>query len=105
MFHSIVGAPDVVHENVQAALFAFDPSHQRAHLLGHEMVDPDCDPTATGLVHERRGLFDRLGSVHFRSLRPGCSPGDVDGRAGRAQLHGDASSRAAGRSGDQCDLA
>ena len=41
---------------------------QRAHLLGHEVVDPDGDPVATGLVDERGGLLDRLRPVHLRSL-------------------------------------
>ena len=90
---------------MQATLFVFDASHQRGHLVGHEMVNLDRDPAAAGLIHESRGLFDRLRSVHFRSLGPRRSPGDVDGRSGRAELHGYAASRPAGRSGDQCNLA
>ena len=89
---------------MQAALFGFDASHQGANLVGHEMVYLDRDPAAAGFIHESRGLFDRLRPVHFRSLGPGGSPGDVDGRSGRAQLHGDPSSRASGRSRDQCDF-
>ena len=89
---------------MQAALFGFDASHQRAHLGGNEMVHPDRDPAAAGFVDESRGLFDRLRPVHLRSLRPGRSTGDVDGRSGRAQLHGYASSRSPGRSGDQRDF-
>jgi hypothetical protein len=90
---------------VQAALFAFDASHQGAHRVGDEMVYLDRDPGTAGLIHESRGLFDRLGSVHFRSLGPGRSPGDVDGRSGCTQLHGYSSARSSGRSGDQCNLA
>ena len=86
---------------MQAALFAFDASHQRANLVGHEMVDLDRDPAAAGLIHESRSLFDRLRPVHLRSLGSGRSPGDIDGRSGRTQLHGYPSSRSSGRSGDQ----
>ena len=67
---------------MQAALFGFDASNQRGHLLGHEMVDLDRDPLSAGLIDERSGLLDRLRSVHFRSLGPARSPGDVDGRTG-----------------------
>ena len=68
---------------MQAVLFAFDASHQRAHLVGDEMVYLDRDSAAAGFIHESRGLFDRLRPVHFRSFVPGRSPGDVDGRSGR----------------------
>src|SRR2546425_11330183 len=34
------GSPDVVHQNVQAALLVLDPSHQGGRLVGHEMVHP-----------------------------------------------------------------
>ena len=60
-----------------------DSSHQRAHLFVHEMVHLDRDPAPASFVHESCGFFDRLRSVHFRSLRPACSTGDVDGSSGR----------------------
>jgi len=69
---------------VQAALLPFDAGHQRAYLVGYEMVYLDRDPTAAGLIHQGRGLVDRFRPVHFRSLGPGGSPRDVDGRSGRA---------------------
>ena len=69
---------------MQAALFLFDASHQGRHFVGHEMVHLDRDPTAAGLIHESRSLFDRLRPFHLRSLGAGRSPGDVDGRSGRA---------------------
>src|SRR5262249_60301934 len=56
-----------------------DSSHQRVHLFVHEMVYLDRDPAAASLIHESCGFFDRLRSVHFRSLRPACSTRDVDG--------------------------
>jgi hypothetical protein len=90
---------------MQRALLVFDPRHQRADLLGHQVVDPDRDAALSGLIHEGRGLFDRLRPVHFRSLGLGRSPGDVDGRSRRAELHGDAASRSPACSGDQCNLA
>ena len=89
----------------QAALFVLDTRHQGGHLVGDEMVHPDRDPAAAGLFHESRGLLDRLRPVHLRSCGAGRPPGDVDGRAGRAQLHGDPPPRSAGRSGDQRNLA
>ena len=89
------GAPDVVHEDVQRALLGVDARDQRAHLLGHEVVDLDRDAAAAGRVDERGGLLDRLRPVHLRPLRARRAPGAVDGRAGRAELHGDAAPRAA----------
>jgi hypothetical protein len=53
---------------MQAILFTFDASHQRMHLVGDEMVYLNCNTAATGFIHESRGLFDCLRSVHFRSL-------------------------------------
>ena len=86
---------------MQCALLGLDAPHERANLLGHEMIDRHRDTAASGLRHERRGLFDRLRPVHLRSLGAGRSTGDVDGRSGRAQLHGDPTPRSAGRSSDQ----
>ena len=69
---------------MQAALFVLDASHQGGHFVGHEMVYLDRDPAAAGLIHQSRGILDRFLPVHFRSVGPGRSPGDVDGRSGRA---------------------
>jgi hypothetical protein len=71
----------------------------------YEMVYLDRDAATARLVHESCGVLDRLRPVHFRSLRPGRSAGDVDGRSGRTELHGYPSTRSSGRSGDQCNLA
>jgi hypothetical protein len=59
--------------------FNLDASHQCTYLVGHEMVHLNRDPAATGLIHESRGLFDRLRLVHFRSFGSAHSP-DVAGR-------------------------
>jgi hypothetical protein len=84
--------PDIVHENVQSALFFLDSSDQRAHLVGHEMVNLDGDPAPARLIHKMCGLFDRFWPIHFRSLGSRCSTGDVNRRSSRAQLHSDPSS-------------
>ena len=98
-------APDVVHEHVQGTLLAVDASHERAHRIGHEVVHLHRDPPAAGPFHELRRLLDGLRPVHLRPPRAGRAPGDVDGRAGRAELDGDPSPRPAGRSRDQRHLA
>lgn len=92
---------NAVDENMQSALFALDALDQPLDFVRYEMVDPNCDAAAAGLVHQGCGLFDGLRPVHFRSLRTAASPGDVDGGAGRAQLHGDAASPASRRAGHQ----
>jgi hypothetical protein len=73
------GAPDVVHQQVQDALFRFNPSYQRANLFRHQMIHLNRDASASGSIDECCRLFDRLGPVHFRPLRSGGSAGDVDG--------------------------
>jgi hypothetical protein len=65
-----------------------------AKIPGHQMVDLDREAAAPGLVHQGRRLLDRLGPVQLRPLGPGGPPGDLEGRAGRAQLHRDAPPRA-----------
>jgi hypothetical protein len=90
---------------VERALLAFDAGHQRVHLLGPQMVAPDRDPAAACLVHQGRGLLDRLRPVQLRTLGSARSPGDVHGRSRRAQVHGYPPARSPGGSGDQRDLA
>src|SRR5262244_3929517 len=62
------------------------------------MVYLDRDPAAASLIHESCGFFDRLRSVHFRSLRLACSTGDIDGSSGRTSLYGYSASSSSGRS-------
>jgi hypothetical protein len=69
---------DIVHENVQCSLLPFDASHERAHLVRHEVIHLDRDPAATRLVHERGSFFDGLRPVHLRPLRAARSAGGVD---------------------------
>ena len=69
LFHSIVVAPQMsLTRTCRLALLAFDARDERAHLVGHEVVDLDRDAAAAGVVDELGGLFDRLGPVHLRSL-------------------------------------
>jgi hypothetical protein len=49
------GPPDIVHENVQTALFVLDSSHEGVHLAGHEMVYHERYPTASSLIHKSCG--------------------------------------------------
>ncbi len=103
--HSIVVAPYMSFTTTCRPSCSSSPSHQRSDLLGHEVVDPHRDPAAPGVVHERSGLLDGLGPVHLRALVPARAAGDVDGRAGGAELHRDPPTRPSGPSGDQRHLA
>ena len=93
------------YEDVQGALLVVDSRHQGAHRVRHEVVDLDGDATAARFVHERRGLLDRLRTVHLGWLGLRGATGDVHGGSGRAELYGDPASRSAGGSGHERHLA
>ena len=52
---------------MQRALLALDALDERAHLSGHEVIDPHRDAATAGLVDQRGRLLDRLGPVHLRA--------------------------------------
>lgn len=100
-----LAAPDVVDQDVEAALFAGHAVDERGDLGGVEVVGGYGDAVAARLGDEVGGVLDGLGAVVLRAPGAGAAAGDVDGGAGRAQFDGDAASGAAGRSGDQRDPA
>jgi hypothetical protein len=81
----------VIHNDVQAALLALDPSHERAHLIRHEMVDTKRNSVAAGFVYQRGGLFDGFWSVHLRARGSRRAPGTVHSGSARAQFDRDSS--------------
>ena len=90
---------------MQRPLLRLDARYERANFFGHEVVNPHRNAAPSGLLYELGGFLDRLRPVHFRPFGARGSPGDVDGRAGRAQLNGYPAPRASGRTGDQRDPA
>ena len=100
-----LAAPDVVDEHVEPALLLLDALDQRRDLLGHEVVGRDGDAAAAGLGDELGGLLDRLRAVVLRAGGARAAAGAVDGGAGLAERDGDPAPGAAGRAGDEGDLA
>jgi hypothetical protein len=56
-------SPDVIHQDVETALFAIDAIDESAHLLRNETIHLDWDPAAAGFIDERGSLFDPLRPV------------------------------------------
>src|SRR5262245_1278479 len=84
------GTKHVVDEDVETALLSFDPSDERADLLGLEMVDGNGDAAAARAVDQFRRLLDRFRAIHFRTRCSRRAPGHVNGCAGGAELNRDA---------------
>ena len=103
-FEELLAAPDVVDEDVEAALLGADALDQLPDLVGNEMIDPDGDAGAAGCRDQLRRLLDRFRPRIFGLLLARRPSGDVDRRAGGAQFHRDAAAGAARRAGDQGDL-
>ena len=101
----LLAAPDVVHEDVEAAVALVDTRDESCDLIGLEVVDRDRDPLAARGVDERGGLLDRLGAVVLGALLPGRATGAVDGCARLSQRDRRAAPGSAGRTRDQRDLA
>jgi len=94
-----LAAPDVVDENVDAAVVFLDLLGQAFHLVGFEMVDRDCNAGAAEVRDEFRGLFDCLGTVVV-GLKSSCAAtatGADDGRARFAQGQSNAAPGSSGR--------
>ena len=79
-------------------------SASAAHLRRVGVVGGREHRAAAGALDERRGLLERLGTVHRRSPPAGAAPGDVDGRAGGAQLDRDRTAASASGAGDDGDV-
>src|ERR1700738_2424156 len=83
LFHSIRVAPQISFTRTCRPPCSLSMRFTSAHFVGDEMVYPDCDPAAAGLIHKSCGLFYGLWPVHFRSFGVARAPSDVDGRSGR----------------------
>ncbi|MDQ0835333.1 hypothetical protein QF032_007177 [Streptomyces achromogenes] len=101
----LLAAPDVVDQDVEAALLVRDALDKGPHLRRVEVVGGYGDAPAAGLGDQVGGVLYGLGAVVLGAPLAGGAPGHVDGGAGRAQLHGDAPAGAPGRSRDQGDPA
>src|SRR5829696_6022134 len=93
------GAPDVVDEHVDAAVFVTDTFGQCGDLRRFEMVDGDSDALAAESGHKFGCLLDRLapvivGSRGSTGARAAAAGADYR-RAGLAQRGGDAAAGAA----------
>ncbi len=101
-----VAAPDVVDQDVEAALLVAHPLEERAHLVLPRVVHPGVDAVAAVRGDELRRLFDGLGPV-LAARRPAAyaPAGAVDRGPGFPQHAGDAAPGAAGGAGDHRDLA
>src|SRR5690606_34472867 len=104
-FEQRLAAPDVVDQNVEAALFGADARDEGAYFIGHEVIGRDGDALAAERGHEFGALFDRLRALVFGGSLPRRPSGDIDGGAGRAEFRRDAAPGAARRPRDQGDLA
>ena len=98
-----LAAPDVVDEDVEPARLRPDPRDERRDRLRVEVVDGDGGGTPARGRDQLGGLLDRLGAVVFGARRPRRAAGDIDRRAGGAELGGDAAAGAAGGAGDERD--
>jgi hypothetical protein len=98
-----VAAPDVVHEDVQAAALVSDAADQGSHLIGVGVVDAYRDACPAGVVDEASRLLDCLAPRHGGAFDGGGATGHVDGGARRAELDGDAAAGPAGAAGDDGD--
>ncbi len=100
----VLAAPDVVDQDVEAALLGVDPVDERLHLRRVQMVGGHGDAPAARLGDQVGGVLDRLGPVVLGAAGAGGAAGDVHRGARRAEFHGDAPSGSPGRPGHQRDL-
>gem|GEM_PF-395274 len=101
-----VTAPDVVDQHVEpAVLLAADPLHQGGDLGLIGVVDAHGDASPAGLGDQFGSFVDRLRSPHRGGVLAGAAPGGVNGRAGGAELDGNAAPGAPRCARHQRDLA
>ena len=89
----LLGAPDVVDEDIDVAVLVADPLGQRLDLGGVEMVDGNCDARPAEIGDEPGRLLDRLGAVVVGAQRArraaatgadDCGAGFAEGRCDAA---------------------
>jgi len=100
-----VAAPDVVDEDVEAMVAAFDERDELFHLRGIGVIDANGNAAAAGRGDEFGGFFDGFGTAWIDAAFAGAAAGAINSGAGFAEGDGDAASSAAGGSGDQGDFA
>ena len=100
-----LAAPDVVDEYVEPPLLRADALDQFAHLVGNEMIDRHGNALAARSRDKLGGFFDGFGPLVFGLAFSRRAAGDVDRRAGRAQLHCDSPARSARCARNQRHLA
>jgi hypothetical protein len=98
-------APDVVDEDIEAALLGVDALDERLDLRRLEVVDLDCDPLAARGTDELGRLLDRLRLVILRTPLTRRATGAIHSRARFSQRDRRATSRPAGRAGHESHLA
>ena len=104
-FNEVLPAPDVVHKDVQPALFGIDPPYQGFHLGSLAVIDRDGDAPAARGADQIGSLFDRLRAVVVGTLAGGRAAGAVHHCSCLAEGDGGAAARAARGPGDERDLA
>lgn len=96
------GAPDVIDEHVDAAMFAADTFGQRRDLRGFEVIDGDGDALAAEFSHKLGCLLDCLGPVIVGSRwcidPPAAATGADHRRTGLAKRGSNAAAGATRRS-------
>ena len=99
----LVTAPHVVDEDIEPPMIRADPAKERLDVRIIGVVAPDGDAATAAVRHVAGGLVDRARHIVRGRCAVDASTAEIHGRAGGAQLEGDAASRAAARSSDQRD--
>lgn len=103
--HVAVAVPAIVDENVEVRLFARDDRECVVHLSCVVVIAANGDAAAAGGGHRVGRLADRPGEVRAAIALVEASPGDVNGRAGRAEGNRHTLADSAASPGDDGDLA
>src|SRR5207247_11430460 len=98
-FKALVATPDVIDQDIEAALFLFHAGKQRFDLGVRRMIAADGDPLPPSLGDCIRSFSDRAGET-FGCAALLTAARDVDGRAGFSEREGNALANAATRPGD-----
>ena len=101
--HQRIVPSHAVDDDVDSVVGAADPAKQRFHLRLVRVIDAQRDRDAAGGRDQRRGLVDGLGPLVRRWFAFDTAAGAVDRRTRFSERAGDATPRAAGRSGDETD--
>ena len=103
-FEELLAAPDVIDQDIKAALLGADAIDQLSNLIGDEMIDLDGDALAAGCRDQLGRLLDGFRPGVFGLLVARRPSGHIDRCARGAQFDRDASTRTARSAGDQGDF-